>query len=161
MKIQNPKSRIQNRCWAGFSGALFLALASVVVVALLLLLLRWHSTPQGSAPSSQPLLVYCAAGLKVPVEAVARAYKAAYGAEVQLQFGGSQTLLAGIAVSHRGDVYIPADEIYVQDARSKGLVDEVLPLARMQPVLAVKKGNPKNVTSLDRKSTRLNSSHVP
>ncbi|MGD0090601.1 MAG: molybdate ABC transporter substrate-binding protein [Planctomycetota bacterium] len=144
MRIRNPQSAIRN-----VGGARLVALISLVVLALLVLLLRWQSTPQGSTPSAQPLLVYCAAGLKVPVEVVARAYKAAYGTEVQLQFGGSQTLLAGAAVSHRGDVYIPADEAYVQDARSKGLVEEVLQLARMQPVLAVKKGNPKNVKALD------------
>ena len=94
----------------------------------------------------------------MPVEAVAKAYERDYGVQVQLQFGGSQTLLAGIEVSRRGDLYVPADESYMQVAQSKGLVDEVIPLAQMQPVLAVRKGNPKNLKSLDdllRKEVRV------
>ena len=43
----------------------------------------------------------------------------------------------------------PADDSYLQIARDKGLVRETLPLARMTPVLAVHKGNPKNLHSLD------------
>ncbi len=67
---------------------------------------------------------------------------------MQLQYGGSQTLLANIEASQRGDLYLPADDSYLQIARDKGLVRETLPLARMTPVLAVPKGNPKNLHSL-------------
>ena len=146
----NPKSKIQNpKCFPGLAGTRLLALGSVAVLVLLVVLLRWHSSAPGSAPAGPPLLLYCAAGLKVPVEAVVKAYAQSYGVQVQLQFGGSQTLLAGAQVSHRGDLYVPADEYYMEEARNKGLVDEIIPLARMQPVLAVRKGNPKNVKSLD------------
>src|SRR5262249_42334934 len=49
----------------------------------------------------------------------------------------------------RGDLYLPADDSYIQLARAKGLLAETLPLARMKPVLAVAKGNPKKIASLD------------
>jgi molybdenum ABC transporter molybdate-binding protein len=99
--------------------------------------------------SSQPLVVYCAAGLRAPVEAVAKEYEAAYGVPIQLQYGGSQTLLANVEVSRRGDLYIPADDSYIQAARSKQLIDETIPLARMTPVAVVRQGNPKNLRTLD------------
>ena len=51
MRIRNLKSEIRKSCRAGgFSGVRLLALGSVVVVALLVLLLRWPSTPRGSTP---------------------------------------------------------------------------------------------------------------
>ena len=98
----------------------------------------------GPAAKPGPLLVYCAAGLRPPLEAAMKAYDG----EIQLQYGGSQTLLANLELTHRGDLYIPADDSYVELARSKGLVAESIPLARMVPVLAVAKGNPKNIGSL-------------
>jgi molybdenum ABC transporter molybdate-binding protein len=102
------------------------------------------SLPPASSPSG-PLLVYCAAGLRVPVEATVKSYKG----EIQLQFGGSQTLLANAEMTKKGDLYIPADDSYLALARSKNLIAETIPLARMTPVLAVAKGNPKGVHSLD------------
>src|SRR5215203_6107104 len=98
-------------------------LGSVALLAGLVGLLVWGPekwfTRQEQA--AEPLVVYCAAGIRVPVEAVAREYEAAYGVPVQLQYGGSQTLLAGIEVSRRGDLYVPADDSYLQAARDKGL----------------------------------------
>jgi molybdenum ABC transporter molybdate-binding protein len=97
----------------------------------------------------QAIVVFCAAGLKAPVEAVAWEYQQQYGVEIHLQYGGSNTLLAVLEVSNRADLYLPADDSYVHLARDKSLLDEVLPLARMKPVLAVKKGNPNKIRSLD------------
>src|SRR5262249_31793513 len=105
--------------------------------------------PQFGKARSRPLFVYCAAGLKKPVEALAREYQEAHGVEIQLQYGGSNTLLASMEVSDRGDLYIPAADSYVQAASEKDLIHEVIPLAHMKPVLAVRKGNPKKILSLD------------
>jgi molybdate transport system substrate-binding protein len=135
---------------AGGSNSVWLAfLGSAAVLAGLVALLAWDPkkwfTP---AAPQEPLVVYCAAGLRPPVEAAAKEYEAAYGVPVQLHYGGSQTLLAGIEVARRGDLYIPADESYLPPARAKNLIAETLPLARMSPVVAVKTGNPKHVAGL-------------
>src|SRR5689334_17538838 len=120
-------------------------LGSVAVLAGLVGLLAWD--PENwlarGGQAAEPLVVYCAAGVRAPVEAVAKQYEAAYGVPVRLQYGGSQTLLAGIEVSRRGDLYIPGDDSYLKAARDKGLIDETIPLARMTPVLVVRQGNPK------------------
>src|SRR5436190_7614375 len=88
-------------------------LASVAILAGLVGLLFWdHDRPfAGAAP--EPLVVYCAAGIKAPVEAVARDYEKAYGVRVQPQYGGSQTLLANLEVGRSGDLYLPADDSYI------------------------------------------------
>jgi molybdenum ABC transporter molybdate-binding protein len=130
-----------NGAWYAFLGSL--ALLAVLLGLLFVDPSRWF----GSA--REPLLVFCAAGIKQPVEAVALDYEREYGVEVQLQYGGSQTLLAQLEVSGRGDLYLPGDDSYLDTAREKGLVAEALPLARMMPVLAVPRGNPKGINTLD------------
>jgi molybdenum ABC transporter molybdate-binding protein len=124
-------------------------LASVALLVGLVAILYWDPWQKPSANSDQPLFIYCAAGLKVPVEAVAQEYEKAYGISVQLQFGGSQTLLGSLQVTKRGDLYIPADDSYVRLAHDMDLLAEVLPLAHMKAVLAVFAGNPRQLRSLD------------
>src|SRR6185436_8425892 len=60
----------------------------------------------------------------------------------------SQTLLSNIELTGKGDLFIPADDSYLKLARDKGLAAEAIPLARMSPVLAVAKGNPKGIKRL-------------
>ncbi len=97
----------------------------------------------------KPVVVYCAAALKAPLEEIAKEYEKECGVEIQLQFGASQNLLTPAEVAGRGDLYLPADETYLRIARDKDLLAEVLPLARMTGVIAVKKGNPLGIKSLD------------
>jgi ABC-type molybdate transport system substrate-binding protein len=127
------------RLWLGLG----LALGGSAGLGLLLMSESRPRTPS----TSRPLLVYCAAGMRVPVEKAARAYEAETGGRVELQYGGSQTLIANLEVSGKGDLYVPADDAFMEAARKRGLVAESLPLARMSPVLAVRKGNPKRLVS--------------
>ncbi len=100
--------------------------------------------------SAQPaLIVYCAAGLKKPVEAIAAQFQKDLGIEVQLQYGGTGTLLSQLQVAKKGDLFIAADDGSLADARKLDLIREVLPLAVQHPVIVVKKGNPKSIRSLD------------
>ncbi|MDB6031550.1 MAG: putative binding protein precursor [Verrucomicrobiales bacterium] len=138
MKATTSSGRIQTP-WLIF-------LASIVLFAVLgFALSRTGDRHQHAKP---PLLVYCAASLKTPLEAISREYEKEKGVQVQLQFGGSQTLLANIEISKRGDLFLPADESYLGTGRNKGLIAETIPLARMTGVLAVRKGNPKNIHAL-------------
>lgn len=109
--------------------------------------LLWQLTEP--APSSRPVLVYCGAAMRAPVEAAAQAYERETGGRVELQYGGSQTLLASLELSKTGDLYLPGDDGYLDKARAKSLLDETLPLGGMTAVLAVKKGNPKKVAALE------------
>ncbi|MFH1923137.1 MAG: molybdate ABC transporter substrate-binding protein, partial [Planctomycetota bacterium] len=79
------------------------------------------------------------------VEEIAAEYQREYGVSIQLQYGGSSTLLNQIEVGEGGDLYLAGDDGYTQLAHEKGLVDEQIPVAAMHPVLAVKKGNPRNI----------------
>ncbi len=130
------------------AGMWLAAVASAIVLAGLVAWLAWDPAWFASAKPSEPLLVYCAAGLQAPMEAIAREYEKETGIPVQLQYGGSQTLLTNLEVSQRGDLFLPGDDGYIRIGRDKGLVAESLPLAHMVPVLAVRKGNPLGIHSL-------------
>ncbi|MBL8794480.1 MAG: substrate-binding domain-containing protein, partial [Planctomycetia bacterium] len=137
------------RRYGSMNSAWVLFLASAAALAALGVALYLMSDNGPTERVASPLIVYCAAGVKEPVEAAAREYEQTYGVPIQLQFGGSQTLLANIELSKQGDLYIPADDYYIQLARGKQLVAEALPLAKMTPVLAVAQGNPKKISSLE------------
>jgi molybdenum ABC transporter molybdate-binding protein len=126
-------------------------LGSLVVAAGLVAVLVWQTrTPQPAAGAGQkPLLLFCAAGLKLPVETVAREYEQTFGVPVQLQYGGSGTLLSNLRISDAGDLVLTAGESYVESAHALGLLAETIPLARLRPVIAVARGNPKNIRTLE------------
>ncbi|MCA9409795.1 MAG: molybdate ABC transporter substrate-binding protein [Candidatus Omnitrophica bacterium] len=129
------------------------AIAMLGVLGFVLFNLGKQSMPvtQGAKDenSKQSLFLYCAAGIRPPVEEVAAQYEKEYGTPIQIQYGGSNTLLSQIDVGKTGDLYIAADDNYINLAREKGLVKEAIPLALMRPVLAVKKGNPKNIHAIE------------
>jgi molybdenum ABC transporter molybdate-binding protein len=129
------------------SSGRYLILSAVLAVALVIGLYLLQR-PNPGKPAEQ-LVVYCAAGLKPPVEQIARDYEQASGTRVELQYGGSGTLLSNLRVAARGDLFIAADESYLDLARTNHLVAETIPLARMTPVIGVRKGNPKQIRSLE------------
>src|SRR5579885_2783719 len=101
MTDRRPRSAALNGAWLAFLG-------SIALFAALVGLLLWPSH-DGVAPDG-PIVIYCAAGIKRAVEAVAKEYEAKYGVAVQPDYGGSQTLLAKIEAgrdSGRGDLYLP------------------------------------------------------
>ena len=99
--------------------------------------------------SDEPLMLYCAASNRAVMEAIIAQYKQECGREVQVQFGPSQTLLTSLEVSGKGDLFLPADSSYVDMAKDKQLVEEILPLAKMHAVIAVAKGNPKKIQTFE------------
>ncbi|MEE8306125.1 MAG: molybdate ABC transporter substrate-binding protein [Gammaproteobacteria bacterium] len=121
------------------------AAASAIVVVVLLVLLMWDPAGERGDKLPSELMFYCAAGIKPPVESVAKQYEAEFGVRIQLQYGGSGTLLSNMRVSRQGDLYLAADDSYIEMARAQDLIVESLPLARMHPVIAVRKGNPKKI----------------
>ena len=133
-----------------------LAIAGIVLLLGLSFQLSQMGQPSSQdraiGPDGKPvasLTFFCAAGIRKPVEAVAKQYLDEFGIQINLDYGGSNTLLSRIETARTGDLYLAADESYIETARQKGLVAESIPLARMKPVIAVAQGNPKNIQSID------------
>ena len=102
--------------------------------------------PEGDAGTT--LTLYVAAGVRRPVESLLADYERRYGVSTQVQYAGSGTLLANMEVANKGDLYLPADQVFIERAVTKGLLREVLPLAGQRPVIAVAEGNPLNIAGV-------------
>ena len=150
-----PLSRRRRKARRGWiKRQLAVILASLAVLSLLIASLFYGE--QKAGPSSQkpgenrsPLVVYCAASNKSVMEAIRAQYEQQYEVPLQIQYGPSQTLLASIEVSGTGDLYLPADDSYLAMARERDLLEHEFPLATMQGVVAVPKGNPKQIEKLE------------
>ncbi|MFM7039738.1 MAG: molybdate ABC transporter substrate-binding protein [Planctomycetaceae bacterium] len=94
------------------------------------------------------LLVFCAASNRSVVEAIRKRYEAETGRSVQFQYGPSQALLSQLELTGAGDLFLPADDSYLDMAHRKGLTAEVLPLGRMRCGFVVPKGNPRGIDEL-------------
>ncbi len=122
-----------------------LALLGLLVVSLVE---RPATLTGGAAASREPLIVYCAASNKSVMEAIRQDYEQEFHTPVQVQYGGSQSLLASLQVTKTGDLFLPADDSFLKLARERQLIADEFPLAEMQAVVAVAKGNPKGIKTL-------------
>ncbi len=95
------------------------------------------------------LIVYCAAGMRVPMELIANQYENTYGVKIRLQFAGSGTLLGNIEASMIGDLYLAADTSYIEIAKEKELSNESISVCSLTAGLIVQEGNPLKIKSLD------------
>jgi molybdate transport system substrate-binding protein len=100
-------------------------------------------------PAKPPLVVYVAASNRPVFEEFSKDFERRFKIPVEAQYGASQTLLTSLDVSKTGDLYLPADSSYLDRAREKDLVREIYPLGKMTAALAVAKGNPKGIKTLD------------
>ncbi|MEA1944517.1 MAG: molybdate ABC transporter substrate-binding protein [Euryarchaeota archaeon] len=102
---------------------------------------------QKQTPES--LLVYCGAGMRKPMDEIGSLFKEQHGISVSYNYAGSNTLLSQMELTRKGDVYMPGATYYFDLAREKGLTDYEQLIAYHVPVIAVPRGNPANITSLD------------
>ena len=113
---------------------------SVLLLAGLSAALYWDPFGPAEPTGSVPLVVYCAEAMRVPMEATARDYENEIGQKVYLHFGPSQTILTNLQITKQGDLFLPADDSFIDIAREKDLVADVLPLARMTAVAVLRPG---------------------
>ncbi len=97
--------------------------------------------------TSERLHILCGAGLRPVIEPLCAAFTAESGIQTACDYAGSQVLLTRIRQSGVGDIYIPGDITYVEDAGEEYIREQV-PLAWWMPTILVQKGNPKRITGL-------------
>jgi molybdate transport system substrate-binding protein len=95
--------------------------ASVGAVLLLVFLLVRNDQPDRAAGGSgeRPIMLYCAASNRAVMESILSDYEAETGRSVEIQYGASQSLLTSMEVSGTGDLFLPADDSYMDIARDK------------------------------------------
>jgi len=127
----------------------FIAIVVVLLLGIGGLVFVYMDKNSGEGGCGCTLTVYCASGMKKPVSEAADRFEEEFGTEVNLQYGGTGTLLGQLQVAKRGDLFIAADDLSVAKALELKAGQEVIPLVRQYPVMAVAKGNPKGVASID------------
>lgn len=96
------------------------------------------------------VFVYSGAGLKAPMQEIGTVFKDKYGVTVEYTYAGSGALITQMELSQKGDVFIPGGTPDYAIAVNKGLVsDDPQYVAYHVPVIAVAKGNPKNITGVE------------
>ncbi len=133
---------------SGAVNSLYVLIAAAIVILVVLGVVLWDMGRETSGHGDE-IFVFCAAGMRAPIERIVDDYNREFGVTVRINYDGSNTLLSSIATHDKGDLYLAADDFYISLAQERGLVQEMLPLARMRPVIAVREGNPKNIQSLD------------
>jgi len=127
------------RPWLWIGGSL----AAMAVLGLALWNPMKPKAPRGD------LVLFCAAGLLRPVQEICADYEKQYAVKVRIEPDASGTLLSKIRIAPDcADLFLAAEEFYVREARSQGLVAEVFPVARQQLVIGVKPGNPKKIAAV-------------
>jgi molybdate transport system substrate-binding protein len=96
-------------------------------------------TKRNSPANPVSLSVFCAAGLRKPLEQAASDFHATTSTNVRFQFGGSGALLSQLKVVKTGDLFVAADEETLALAKKLDVIREVFPLALQAPVIAVQK----------------------
>jgi len=137
-----------------------LVILTVLLICALLAAGCTSSSPAGTTTTAQPvttispaassgsILVFAGAGLKAPLDEIGTAFAQKYGIDVQYNYGGAGTLVTQMNLTKKGDVFMPGSTVEFQTAKDQGLVTTNQLVAYHVPVIAVQKGNPKNITTL-------------
>ncbi|UCF15851.1 MAG: molybdate ABC transporter substrate-binding protein [Phycisphaerales bacterium] len=95
------------------------------------------------------LLLYCGAGIRPPVEEVIGAFEREHGVKVVVDYAGSEVLLSKLKLARKGDLYMPGDKHYVDQAAAEGMILSQQSVCYFVPTILVRKGNPKNIRGLE------------
>ncbi|MBP2171813.1 molybdate ABC transporter substrate-binding protein [Methanococcus voltae] len=103
-----------------------------------------------STGSSEPIRALVGAGMQIPMDEIAEVYEQKYGVKIEYDYSGSGALYSKIVASNSGDIFMPGDSSYIFKLQeSKGYVAKYENITKHVPVIAVQKGNPKNIQCLD------------
>ena len=103
-----------------------------------------------SAPAGRtPIVFYCGAGLRDPAEKLIALFESRLPVKVSADYAGSEVLLSQLKLHAQGDLFMPGDARYVDQAAAAGLVAARVTLHLWRPVIFVPKGNPAGVKALE------------
>ena len=95
------------------------------------------------------LVLYCGAGIRPPVDELVKAFRREHGVKIAIDYAGSEVLLSKIKIYRRGDLYLPGDKHYIEQAAQAGMILSHQPVFYWVPTILVQKGNPKGISGLE------------
>ena len=124
-------------------------LSSTIIVAAVLLCGCKAEKSQESQSEPKELLLYCGAGIRPPVAQIAQAFENEHGVKIVTDYAGSEVLISKIKIARQGDLYMPGDKHYVDQAAQEGMILLQKSVCYFVPTILVQKDNPKNIRGLD------------
>ncbi|MBW7992279.1 MAG: extracellular solute-binding protein [Planctomycetes bacterium] len=95
------------------------------------------------------LLLYCGAGIRPPANELIETFGREYGIKISPDYAGSEVLLSKIKLIQRGDLYMPGDKHYVEQAARADMILSQQSVCYWVPTILVRKSNPKGIHRLE------------
>jgi len=102
----------------------------------------------GGASPGREILLYCGAGLRPPVDEMVEVFSREQGVRVVVDYAGSEVLLSKIKLTRKGDVYLPGDSHYVDQAAAGDMVLSRRTVCYFVPTILVQRDNPARIAGL-------------
>lgn len=94
------------------------------------------------------LRVLCGSSMAAPIQELGREFGCTHGVAVEFDLGGSETLLPKILAGAPADIYVCHDPFEAK-VREAGRLAGCVTVDHLEPVLAVRAGNPLGIRSVD------------
>ena len=100
------------------------------------------------ADKRKELVVLCGSSFVKPIEQLCSEFTAKTGFKAVTTVGGSEDLLPLVKMGHKGDVFVTHDP-YLDYTADANVLGDHLQAGFVAPVLAVQKGNPRGIKSIE------------
>lgn len=122
------------------------AILAVIIIPAVLLI-GCDSKEDGQS-TPEELLLYCGAGIRPPADELVEVFEREHDVKIALDYAGSEVLLSKIKLIHRGDLYMPGDKHYIEQAAQADMILSRRSVCYWVPTILVQKGNPKEIRGL-------------
>ena len=123
----------------------------VTVGAIMAVMLSSCESKKTEGPDSEAkeLLLYCGAGIRPPADELVKTFEREHGVKIAVDYAGSEVLLSKIKLVRQGDLYMPGDKHYVDQAAAESMILSQGSVCYFVPTMLVQKNNPKNIHELE------------
>ena len=121
-------------------------LAAIIIPAVLFI---GCDDKEDGQSSPKELLLYCGAGIRPPADELIETFEHEYGINISPDYAGSEILLSKIKLIQQGDLYMPGDKHYVEQAAQADMILSQRSVCYWVPTILVRKGNPKEIRGLN------------
>ncbi len=122
--------------------------SALYIAAIVLIVFFVYAGIHFTGQSDDELLFYCGAGLRPVADELVEIFTERTGIRIRTDYNASNLLLGRIQISKEGDLFMPGDRYYVDEAKKGDLIYDSGKAAAFVPVIMVEVGNPKNIKGL-------------
>jgi len=123
-------------------------LAAVIITAVLFVGFECKKS-ENERSAGKELILYCAAGIRPPADELVEVFGREYGVKIAPDYAGSEVLLSKIKLVRYGDLYMPGDKHYIEQAAREDMILSQRLVCYWVPTILVQKGNPEEIYGLE------------